>query len=117
MPTRRQRKVSELIQKEICQILQKEIGDPRLNLVTVTSVEISPNLRQAHVYVTTMGGEEKREAALEGLQHATGFFRRELGARLYLRYVPEITFHLDDSYERGQRVEQLLEQIEAKREG
>ena len=112
MPSRRQRRVSELIQEEISELLQKEASDPRLSFVTVTAVEVSPDLRQAHIYVSTMGDPQARQEMLAGLKHATSFLRRELGARLALRYVPGLTFHLDDSLERIQRIAQLLDQLE-----
>ena len=93
-------------------MLQKKVGDPRLSFVTVTAVEISADLRQAHIYVSTMGDQEARREMLAGLKHATGFLRHELGARLALRYVPNLTFHLDDSLERSQRILHLLDQLE-----
>ncbi len=112
MPSRRQRRVSDLIQEEISELLQKKVSDPRLSFVTVTAVEVSADLRQAHIYVSTMGDQEARREMLAGLKHATGFLRHELGARLGLRYVPGLTFHLDDSLERSQRIMQLLDQLE-----
>jgi ribosome-binding factor A len=112
MPSRRQRRVSDLIQEEISELLQKKVSDPRLSFVTVTAVEVSADLRQAHIYVSSMGDEEARREMLAGLQHATGFLRHELGARVALRYVPSLTFHLDDSLERSQRIMQLLDQLE-----
>lgn len=85
--------------------------DPRLSLVTVTAVETSPDLRHAHVYISAMGTEAERREALKGLAHAAGFLRHELGAHLSLRYVPELTFHLDESLERGAHIIQLLQEI------
>jgi ribosome-binding factor A len=112
MPSRRQRRVSELVQKEISDLLQKKVSDPRLSFVTVTAVKVSADLRQAHVYVSTIGDQETRREMLAGLKHASGFLRHELAARLALRYVPGLTFHLDDSLERSQRIMQLLDQLE-----
>ena len=93
-------------------MLQRKVSDPRLSFVTVTAVEISTDLRQAHIYVSTMGDQEARRAMLAGLKHATGFLRHELGARLALHYVPSLTFHLDDSFDHSQRIMQLLDQLE-----
>ncbi len=112
MSSRRQRRVSELIQEEISELLQRKVSDPRLSFVTVTAVEVSTDLRQAHVYVSTMGDQEARREMLAGLKHATGFLRHELAARSTLRYVPNLTFHLDDSLEHSQRIMQLLDQLE-----
>lgn len=116
MVSRRQRQVGELLHREISELLEKEMSDPRLSLVTVTAVEVSPDLRHAHVYVSSMGGQEERQEALAGLRHAMGFIRHELSAHLYLRYVPELNFHLDNSLERSQRIEELLTKIEQERD-
>ena len=112
MVSRRQRRVSELIHEELSEILQKKVSDPRLRAVTVTTVEISPDLRQAHVYVSTLGDQEANQAALTALQHASGYLRRELGSRLSLRYLPALTFHLDKSLQHSERIMELLRQIE-----
>jgi ribosome-binding factor A len=112
MVTRRQKQVSSLIQKELGDLLEKRVSDPRLNFATITAVEISPDLRQAHIFVSVMGNQQE---AMEGFDHAASFLRHELSSRLALRYMPELTFHLDDSLERGERIDQLLEEIQRKR--
>ena len=89
--------------------MEKKVSDPRLDFVTITAVEVSPNLRQAHIYVSTL---ENQQQAMEGLEHATSFLRRELSSRVHLRYVPELIFHLDASSVRGERIGQLLEEIQ-----
>ncbi len=109
MTTRRQKQVSNLIQKELGDLLEQKVSDPRLDFVTITTVEVSPDLRQAHIYVSTL---ENQQQAMEGFDHAASFLRRELGSRLGLRNVPELTFHLDDALVRGERVHQLLEEIQ-----
>jgi len=111
MVTRRQKQVSSLIQRELSDLLGKKVSDPRLDFATITAVEISPDLRQAHIFVSVMGNQQE---AMEGLDHAASFLRRELSSRLALRYMPELTFHLDDSLERGERIDQLLEEIQLK---
>ncbi len=111
MPTRRQKRVADLIHKELGDLLQKKISDPRLEFVTITAVEVSPDLRQAHAYISVLGDSEANQRALAGLHHATGFIRHELASRLTLRYTPSLTFHLDDSVERGDRILRLLSQI------
>lgn len=112
MPTRRQERVADLLQEEISDLLQRKMRDPRLEFVTVTAVKVSSDLRHARVYVSLLGSEEERQAALAGLQHAAGFLRHELWASLSLRRVPELTFVLDESIERGQRILELLDQLE-----
>jgi ribosome-binding factor A len=112
MLTRRQKQVSSLIQRELSDLLGKKVSDPRLDFATIIAVKISPDLRQAHISVSVMGNQQE---AMEGLNHAASFLRRELSSRLALRYMPELTFHLDDSLERGERIDQLLEEIHQKR--
>jgi ribosome-binding factor A len=86
------------------------MGDPRLQGVTITGVKVTPDLRLTRVMVTKLGTSEERGDALKGLRGAAGFLRRELGARVSLRYVPELTFFLDDTWDRGARIDALLEQ-------
>ncbi|MBN1221047.1 MAG: 30S ribosome-binding factor RbfA [Anaerolineae bacterium] len=115
MPSRRQRKVSELLHREISQLLQHETRDPRLGFVTITGVEISPDLREAQVYFTTLDDTEA-EHTLAGLARASGYFRSQLARSLSLRHVPELTFKLDTSLEHGLRIDSLLDTLKAERE-
>jgi len=110
---RRRRRVGELIREELAELLQRRIADPRLGGVTLTAAEVSADLKRCHLYVSSLGGEEEQRDALIALEGARGFLRRELAARLSLRYIPELIFHLDRSLERGARVERLLREIEA----
>ena len=111
MATRRQQKVAELLHEELSMLIH-QASDPRLELVTVTDVEVTPDLRLAHVYVSVMGDEAEVQQSLAGLRHAAGFLRRELGASMSLRYLPELNFRLDESLERGLRIEQLLSSLQ-----
>ena len=113
MTTRRQKQISVLIQKELGDLLEKKVSDPRLDFMTITAVKVSPDLRQAHIYVSTLGDQQE---AMEGFDHAASFLRRELASRLALRYVPELIFHLDTSLQHGERIFQLLEEIEETQE-
>ncbi len=108
MPTRRQERVSERIHHEISDLLQNEIRDPRLEQVTVTGVEISPDLQLATVFVSTMGDQAAKDNALKALERASGYVRRELAQRLGMRVTPAVRFVLDESWERGARVDALL---------
>jgi ribosome-binding factor A len=108
---RRQRQVAELLHEEISVLIQQRARDPRLGFVTVTGVEVSPDLRVAHVYVSVLGDDDDVTQALAGLNRAVGFFRRELGTSLSLRYIPELDFRLDHSLEQGLRIDQLLESL------
>jgi ribosome-binding factor A len=110
--TKRQKRVAELLHKEMSLLIQQRVGDPRLAFVTVTGVEVTPDLRRAHVYVSILGDDEARQAALTALAHATGFFRHELAATLDLRFVPELLFHLDVSLDRAERIDELLAHLD-----
>ena len=112
MTSRRQRQVAELLHEEISLLIQRRARDPRLGFVTVTGVEMSPDLRVAHVYVSVLGSGGDAQKSLESLRRAAGFFRRELGASLSLRYLPELNFRPDDTLERGLRIDQLLDSLQ-----
>jgi ribosome-binding factor A len=111
MTTRRQRQVAELLHEEIGTLILRKARDPRLRGVTVTGVEVSPDLENAWVYVSVLGTQEEAQEALAGLKSATGFLRREIAAALSLRIVPHLMFRLDDSIERGMRIDRLLDSI------
>jgi ribosome-binding factor A len=109
--SRRQRQVSELLHQEISQLIQRGTKDPRLGFVTVTGVEVSPDLRVAKVHVTVLGDEADGKSAMAGLTSASGFFRHELRQNLSLRYIPELSFKLDKSLEYGLKIDRLLDSL------
>lgn len=113
MSSRRQVQVADEIRRAIGELMLKEFKDPRVGLASVTEVRISPDLRHAHVNVSVFGTDEEQRDTLTALQHGAGFFRHQIGSTLQLRYTPEITFHLDDSLERGDRILRLLDQVKA----
>lgn len=107
--TRRQRRVAELIHEELGLLLERRISDPRLTGVTITDVEITPDLKLATVYFSVLDDAPARvELALAGLEHARGFFRKSLAEMLYLRFVPELRFRWDQSIRKGERIDRLL---------
>jgi len=108
MPTQRQQRVAREILHEISTIVSREVADPRLGLVTFTEVRVSPDLRNARVFYSCLGGEAERSRCAEGLGHAVGVLRRELGRRLALRFVPTLRFEYDDSGLRAERIADLL---------
>jgi ribosome-binding factor A len=112
----RTRRVDHLLQEEISAIVQREVHDPRIGFVTITSVETTSDLRHATVYASVIGGEAERKATMAALGRAMPFVRHELG-KLHIRRVPELHLREDDSAQRGTRVMQLLEQVEAELEG
>jgi ribosome-binding factor A len=111
MTSRRQRRVSELLQEEVS-LIALELDDPRLSYVTVTDVEVSPDLRHAHVFVNDSGGAEDKASVLTALEHAKGFIRHELADRGVMRFVPDLTFRWDASVDQGQRIDELLKELE-----
>jgi ribosome-binding factor A len=116
MSTRRQSRVSDRIQEELGDLLEKKVGDPRLDGVTITKVESSADLEHAAVYFSLLGDAERRKEALAGFKAASGFLRHELASRLGLRHVPQLSFQFDPSLEEGDRLIQLFEEIEREAE-
>ncbi len=104
-------RVADQIRMEVADILMRKIKDPRVRSVTVTDVELTADLRIAHIFVTTMEKEQAERDVFAGLSKASGFVRAELGRRLTLRYLPEIIFKKDVSGPRGDRVLQLLDEL------
>ena len=111
--TQRTQRIDELLRQEISDLLTREVGDPRIGFATVTDVETTPDLRHARVWVSVIGPAEARATAVKALEHAMPFVRHELGKRLRLRRIPEFSVRLDESIERGSRVMQLINELEA----
>ena len=111
--TKRATRVADQIRMEVADILMRKIKDPRVRSVTVTDVELTADLRIAHIFVTTMEKDEAEREVFAGLSKASGFVRAELGRRLTLRYLPEVIFKKDVSGPRGDRVLQLLDGLQA----
>ncbi len=110
--SRRTERVQSLIRHELGEIILQEVKDPRVaGLVSITAVEVSPDLRLARVFVSVYGPEENEAAALTALQSAKAFLRRELGSRLSLRYAPELDLRIDHSLEYADRVSRLLKTL------
>jgi len=109
----RPERVANLMKREIADILANELRDPRLSaMVSVTDVEITADLSFARVYVSVLTKDPANDRTLDGLTRAAGFIRRALAPRLGLREVPELRFLMDDSLEKGARVDELLRKIE-----
>jgi ribosome-binding factor A len=111
MATVRQRRVSELVHRELSTLLLYEVRDPRLSDVTITDVEVTKDLLLAHVYFTVLGAEDGGKEALAALEHARGYLRTQLANRVELRFVPDLVFELDKSAVHGQRIDELLDQL------
>ncbi len=92
-------------------MLFRNVKDRRIGMVTVTGVELSPDLRHAKVFFSTMGSEKEKGESMEALNHAAGWIRHELGQRIRMKFLPEIVFRVDTSQEYGERIDRLLDEI------
>ena len=108
---RRPERLAETLREEITEIVGYELDDPRLLSVTVTDVIVSPNLRDAKVFVLIEGDEGEIHEALKALQHAAPFVKQQVALNLNLRYAPHLHFVRDTVEERANRIEQLLGEI------
>jgi ribosome-binding factor A len=104
-------RVAMVIQEEVGKLLARGLKDPRIGFVTITAVEISPDLREAKVFYATHGSAGEQAATGEGLHAAAGWLRRQLGPHLRIKSIPHLTFVFDESIDRGDRINQLLQQI------
>ena len=96
------------IRKILSQLILRDVADPRLHGITITDVELDPELLFAKVYVNALGEEERMPEVMMALNHAKGFLRREVAKRVKLRKAPELLFKWDESLERGERIDALL---------
>jgi ribosome-binding factor A len=107
----RLRRVEDQLQREVATMIQREMKDPRVAMVTVTAVEVTRELEQATIFVTLLNGDEaSSKVPVKVLNNAAGFMRREIGRRLRLRHVPALKFKYDASIEKGNRVSRLIQQ-------
>lgn len=113
MVSHRQQRISEMLREELSLLISTELSDPRLEdaLVNVTDVRVTPDLRNARVYIEHGLPHEATRPVLEALRHAEGFLRSALAQNLSMRFVPELSFHVDTSGERAQRIDTLLDAI------
>jgi ribosome-binding factor A len=107
----RPERVADQIRAEVTTMISRELRDPAVGFVTVTRVQVSPDLQHARVYYTSLGDETARRNTGRALDRAAGFMRRQIGQRLRLRRAPEIHFHFDESIDHQSRVERLLKEI------
>lgn len=113
---KRATRVGDQILRFIAELLIERIRDPRVSKVTLTDISLSNDLKNARIYFSVLGTEIEVKEALNGLESAKGFIKRELGKRSQLRYVPDIMFDHDPTLETGNRLEQLFKKIEAEKE-
>lgn len=108
----RRERVSSLLLREISEIIERELRDPRLGFITVTGVKITSDLRHATIFITVHGTEKEKEETLSVLNSAKGFIRKEFGRRVRLKYTPRIDFEYDNTFEEMERINKLFENLE-----
>lgn len=106
----RRDRISEQIRRELAELIQTELKDPRVGMVSLTGVEVSPDYAHAKVFFSSLSGREHADSVLAGLQQAAGFLRRELGKRISIHNTPQLRFIFDESLERGADLSRLIEQ-------
>jgi len=105
-------RVESLIQEEISDILRGKVSDPRVGFISITKVKVTPDYKNASIFVSVFAAESKKLEAMQGLYSATGFIQRELGSLLEMRTTPKIQFVRDDSLAEGSRVIDLINRLE-----
>jgi ribosome-binding factor A len=110
MPAARMRRINEVIREVVGAAISTDLKDPRIGFVTVTSVETSPDLRTAKVFVSVLGSEAEREATLAGLRSSHGVIQSRIAAETRMKRTPTLTFHYDETIEQGMRISRLLDE-------
>jgi ribosome-binding factor A len=111
--TRRIERVNSLLQEVIAEVVMREIKDPRIpGLITITRVETTPDLRQAKVFFSVLGPDKEKKIALDILNDAAGFISVTASKKVVLRFFPQLSFKLDDTLEKHQRIDDLLKKID-----
>lgn len=115
-PFSRSDRVGGLIQQALSEILRKQINDPRLEMATISGVRMSADLKIAKIYYTAPAGDKNKEATAAGFRDAAGFIKRSLGRMVHLRYMPELKFFLDESFDYGSNIDKLLASLKTENE-
>jgi len=98
-------------------MISRDMKDRRVGFVTVTGVQMTPDLRHAKIFVSLMGSESEKKESLETLNRANGWVRHELGQRIRMKFLPEIIFSTDTSQEYGERIDRLIDEIREHKDG
>lgn len=116
-PSRRPQRLALQVQHEVSLMIARDMKDRRIGFVTVTGVELSPDLRHARIFVSLMGSEIAKKEGLEALNHAAGWIRHELGQRVRMKFLPDIVFFPDSSQDYGERIDKLIDEIRERKDG
>lgn len=111
-PTR----IGDQLRAELSELITRHVKDPGIGFLTITHVKVTPDLQIARVYYTTLGDDRARQESRRALERAGPFLRRRIGSRLRLKRVPQLEFFFDESIERGDRIEQILQDLSSERE-
>ncbi len=114
MEYKRSERVADLLQREIADLVLRRVKDPRVTDITISGVRVTDDLKHARIFFCVMAGrtgEDAKKNAATGLEKAKGFIRMELGRRLSLRYVPQLEFEYDASFDYGDKIERLLKEL------
>lgn len=109
--SRRTERIAAVIREEVSRVLEEKVVDLRIGLMAITAVEVSSNLRYATIFVSVYSEGKGKYDTINGLRDSTNYIRGKIGKRLHLRYLPRLTFKIDNSIEKGSRVEDALKQI------
>ncbi|MBA4372191.1 MAG: 30S ribosome-binding factor RbfA [Thermodesulfovibrio sp.] len=116
LPYKRSQRVSDLLREEVADIIMYKLKDPRIGFVTVTGVDLSPDLKNAKVFVSILK-EEEREPTLDALTSSKAFMRATLAKRLKMKFIPHLDFRLDSSIDYGFKIDKLLKEVRDKEHG
>ena len=108
-------RIGDQLRAELSDLIARQVHDPGIGFLTITAVKVTPDLQIARVYYTTLGDEKARRETRRALERAMPFLRRQIGSRLRLKRVPQLEFFFDESIERGDRIEQILHELDAAR--
>lgn len=114
---KRSHRVGDLIREILAEMILRDLRDPRLEIVTITEVEVTDDLKLARVFFSARGDRLKEEAAIHGLESAAGMMRKKLGREMRLRYIPELMFQVDHSFEYGSKIDRLIQTIQDEKAG
>lgn len=117
MQGKRTDRVGHLIQMELSQLVLHRVKDPRLGFVTITHVDVSPDLRSAMVFYSVLGNPKARKDSQLALEKAAGFLQKEIGTALQLRYTPKLAFKFDDTLDQAMEVDKVLKKLHEEEPG
>jgi len=116
MTTPRSKRVQSALKDEVSRIIHDDLKDPRVGFITITKVDLTPDLRYAKIYYSVLGGDKDKNDTKIGLKQAKGYIRKLIADRIKLRYTPEIAFYLDKGHEYSQRIDEIINKIHREKE-